>query len=106
MSATTQETLEREHWTGPTRHYDIIKEGVIATFVVLVLTVVLAAVFSSPDDPAETFKTWAANAPDDLYATTVAELAGTSVSAGYGPPYNTGGEGVALGPLRPQKCAR
>jgi len=105
MSATTQETLEREPWTGPTRHYDIVKEGVIATFVVLVLTVVLAAIFSSPDDPALTFQGWAKSAPDNLYATTVAELAGTSDSATYGPPYNTNGDGQAMGPIAPQKWA-
>ena len=45
--------------------------------------------FSSPDEPALTFKGWATSAPDNFYATTVAELAGTSESAGYGPPYNT-----------------
>src|SRR5450756_3172105 len=105
MSATTQETLEREPWTGPARHYDIVKEGVIATFVVLVLTVVLAAIFSSPDDPALTFQGWAKSAPDNLYATTVAELAGTSDSATYGPPYNTNGDGQAMGPIAPQKWA-
>src|SRR5665811_2383505 len=105
MSATTQETLEREPWTGPTRHYDIVKEGVIATFVVLVLTVVLSAIFSSPDDPALTFQGWAKSAPDNLYATTVAELAGTSDSATYGPPYNNNGDGQMMGSLTPQKWA-
>jgi hypothetical protein len=102
---TAQQTLEREHWAGPTRRYDIIKEGVIATLVVLVLTVVLAAIFSSPDDPALTLQSWAKDAPDSLYGTTVSELAGTSASATYGPPYNTNGDGQALGALTPQKWA-
>ena len=31
--------------------------------------------------------------PDNFYATAVQELAGTSESAGYGPPYNTAGDG-------------
>jgi len=103
MAATTQEMLEREPWTGPTRRYDIVKEGVIATLVVAVLVVILAAVFSSPDDPALTFRGWAKDMPDDLYNVTVAELAGTSESATYGPPYNTGGDGQALGPINLQK---
>ena len=98
-----QEMLEREPWSGPTRHYDILKEGVIATVVVAVLTIVLAAVFSSSDEPALTFQGWAKSAPDNFYATTVGELAGTTESAGYGPPYNDGGEGVAMGPFMPQK---
>jgi hypothetical protein len=104
MSATTrQRQLEREHWTGPVRHYDILKEGTIALGVVAVLVVVLAAVFSSPDDPALTLKGWAKADPGNLYDVTVSELAGTSDSASYGPPYNTNGDGVALGPLMPQK---
>ncbi|HEY5120158.1 MAG TPA: hypothetical protein VII84_01130, partial [Acidimicrobiales bacterium] len=46
-------------WTGPNRHYDILKEGAIALLVVTVLVVGLSALFSSPDDPALTFKGWA-----------------------------------------------
>ncbi len=99
MAARTQAMLEREHWSGPTRRYDIIKEGVIATVVVGVLVVVLAAVFSSPDDPALTFRGWAKEMPGDLYNTSVAELAGTSESATYGRPYNANGDGQALGPI-------
>ncbi len=72
--------------------------------VVGLLTIGLAAVFSSPDDPLLTFKGWATSAPDNFYATTVSELAGTSESAGYGPPYNEGGDGVAVGPINMQKC--
>ncbi len=98
-----QKQIEREHWTGPVRHYDILKEGSIALAVVVILTFVLAGIFSSPDDPALTLKGWAKTAPDNLYAVTVSELAGTSDSATYGPPYNNGGDGVALGPLMPQK---
>jgi hypothetical protein len=103
MASARQKQLEREHWTGPVRHYDILKEGTIALGVVAVLVVVLAAIFSSPDDPPLTLQGWAKAAPDNLYAVTVAELAGTSDSASYGPPYNTNGDGVALGPLMPQK---
>ncbi|HEY3436159.1 MAG TPA: hypothetical protein VGK35_00610 [Actinotalea sp.] len=103
MSTSTQRDLERSHWSGPTRRYDIVKEGVIATVVVAVLVVILAMVFSSPDDPSLTFRGWAKDMPDDLYVTTVAELAGTSESATYGPPYNDGGDGQVLGPIMLQK---
>ncbi len=90
-------------WTGPTRRYDIVKEGVVALLVVSVLTLALSALFSSPDDPVLTFKGWATSAPENLFATTVSELAGTSESAGYGPPYNTNGDGLTVGPLNMQK---
>lgn len=104
MSVTMrQKQLEREHWSGPVRRYDILKEGAIATVVVALLVIVLAAIFSSPDDPALTIQGWAKNAPDNLYTVAVQELAGTSASASYGPPYNTGGDGVSIGPIAPQK---
>jgi hypothetical protein len=90
-------------WTGPWRRYDIVKEGVIALVVVTLLTVGLAGLFSSPDEPALTFKGWATSAPDDFYAVAVQELAGSSESAGYGPPYNTAADGLAVGPLNPQQ---
>jgi hypothetical protein len=90
-------------WEGKNRHYDIVKEGVIATVVIGILVVLFSALFSSPDDPALTFKGWAADAPDNLYATTVQELAGTSGTATYGPPYNSNSDGVSLGPVFLQK---
>jgi hypothetical protein len=105
MSAVTerQREIEREPWTGPKRHYDIVKEGVIALVVVAVLVVGLAALIGSPDVPALTFKGWATDQPTDFLATTVGELAGTTESAGYGGPYNTGGDGQVLGPVDPSK---
>jgi hypothetical protein len=95
--------IASREWNGPWRRYDIIKEGVIAIVVVSLLTVLLAGVFSSPDEPQLTFQGWASSAPDNFYATAVQELAGTSGSASYGPPYNTAGDGIAVGPLAPQK---
>ena len=95
--------IASREWKGPWRRYDIIKEGVIAIVVVSILTVLLAGLFSSPDEPALTFQGWATSAPDNFYATAVQELAGTSTSASYGPPYNTAGEGISVGPLAPQK---
>jgi hypothetical protein len=89
----------------PTRPYDLVKEFVIALVVMTVLTLILAAVFSSPDRKAITLKAWATAAPNDVVATATAELAGTSASATYGPPYNGNSDGQKLGPLYLQKWA-
>jgi len=78
-------------WRGPTRRYDILKEGAIAALVALVVTVGLAAVLSSPDVPPVTVRSWVQVAPDDFLATAASELNGTSLTATYGPPYNTNG---------------
>ncbi len=86
-----------------TRDYDLVKEFVIALIVIGALTVGLAAVFSSPDRQPITLASWAQQAPEDVVATATAELAGTSGSATYGAPYNTGSEGQKLGPLSLQK---
>lgn len=77
----------------PTAPYDLVKEFVIALTVVGVLSLALAAVFSSPDDPPITLRGWATHAPADVVATATAELAGTSSSATYGPPYNRASSG-------------
>jgi hypothetical protein len=82
---------DRAAWRGPTRRYDILKEGAIASVVVLVLTVGLASLLSSPDDPPVTVATWVKVAPADFLATAASELNGTSLTASYGPPYNTNG---------------
>jgi hypothetical protein len=82
---------DRAAWRGPTRRYDILKEGTIATVVILVLTVGLASLLSSPNVPPVTVRSWTAVAPADFLATSAAELDGTSLTASYGPPYNTSG---------------
>ena len=87
----------------PTRPYDLVKEFVVALVVIGALTVLLAAVFSSPDKKALTLKAWALAAPADVVATAAAELAGTSTSASYGAPYNHAGAGQDLGPLPLQR---
>ena len=46
-------------WRGPKRRYDLVKELTVALVVVAVLTVGLAALFSSPDEKALTLKGWA-----------------------------------------------
>jgi hypothetical protein len=75
-------------WRGPTRRYDIVKEATVATVIALILVVALAGLLSSPDDPPVTIATWAKIAPADFVATAASELAGTSETATYGPPYN------------------
>jgi len=75
-------------WRGPMRRYDIAKEATVATLIALVLVVVLAAVLSSPDSPPVTVASWSKVAPADFMATAASELAGTSETATYGPPYN------------------
>ena len=87
---------DRAAWRGPTRRYDILKEGTIATVVILVLTIGLAALLSSPDDPPVTVRSWTQVAPADFLATAASELNGTSLTATYGPPYNTNGTPQSL----------
>jgi len=89
----------------PTRPYDLVREFVIALVVVIVLSGGLAAIFSSPDDPAITMAGWAKAAPSDVVATAAGELAATTTSATYGPPYNSNADGQKLGPLSLQKWA-
>lgn len=87
----------------PTRRYDLVKEFVIALGLMTALSLLAAAVFSSPDDPAITLKDWAVVAPHDVVATAAGELAGTTTTAGYGAPYNTSSPGQSLGPITLQK---
>jgi Cytochrome b(N-terminal)/b6/petB len=83
-----QRAADAAPWRGRTRRYDIIKEGTIASVVVLALTLLLAALLSSPDVPAATVQGWATAAPADFLTTAATELNGTSGTATYGPPYN------------------
>jgi hypothetical protein len=92
-------------WKGRYVPYDIIKEGAIAVLVVLVLTIALAVVFSSPDEKAVTIKTWSNADPIDFAQTAFSELNGTSGTAGYGAPYNHGGPAQHWGFLAPEKWA-
>jgi len=87
----------------PTRPYDLVKEFVIALAVITALTLVLAVAFGSPDRKAITLKAWAGAAPNDVVATATAELAGTSGSAAYGPPYDSLSDGQKIGPLPLEK---
>jgi hypothetical protein len=86
-----ERAADKARWRGATRRYDILKEATIATLIATVLTVGLAAVLSSPDVPPVTVRSWVQVAPADFLATAASELNGTSLTASYGPPYNTNG---------------
>jgi hypothetical protein len=89
-----------EEWRGAYVRYDIVKEFVAAFLVVLLLVLGLSAIFSSPDVRPVTIRSWSQRAPVDFAQTAIAELAGTSPSATYGPPYNhTPGAGQSIGPV-------
>jgi hypothetical protein len=87
----------------PTRRYDLVKEFVIARATMTGLSLVLAGVFSSPDDKAITMAGWATGDPADVVATATGELAGTTTSATYGAPYNHASEGQSVLGLKLQK---
>ena len=103
MKLSQRKRMTPDSHAFPTRPYDLVKEGAIAFGVVAVLAIVLAAIFSSPDETAITLKAWAHATPNDVVATAVAELNGTSGSASYGPPYNSAADGQYLGPIPLQK---
>jgi len=92
-------------WTGPTAPYDLVKEFCIALGVVAALALLLSIVFSSPDVRPSTIAQWSRGDPGDFLATATAELAGTSDTATYGPPYNHASDGQHIGPLYLQKWA-
>ena len=75
----------------------------IALVVMTGLSLVLAGIFSSPDDKSITMSDWAKNAPADVVATAAGELAGTTTSATYGAPYNNASEGQSVLGLKLQK---
>jgi hypothetical protein len=82
---------DRAAWRGPTKRYDILKEGTIAVVVALGLTFALAGLLSSPDLPSVSVRSWVQVDPGGFLATAATELNGSSGTAGYGPPYNTSG---------------
>jgi hypothetical protein len=60
---------DRAPWRGPTRRYDILKEGTIASVIILALTAGLAALLSSPDVPPVTVASWVQAASADFLGT-------------------------------------
>lgn len=86
--------------------YDLLREVVFAGAIVLVLVVVLAAVFSSPDEKPLTMQSVAQSDPAGFVTVSLSELAGNSVIAQYGPPYNgASGSVQSIGPFSPQQLA-
>jgi hypothetical protein len=93
-------------WRGPTRRYDIIKEGTVAFLLVGVLTFLLAGLLSSPDLPALSVQAWAQHDQLGFVNTAATELDGSSETAAYGPPYNNGtGSLQQIGPISWQKLS-
>jgi hypothetical protein len=107
MSATEPTPLyDDREWRGPYVRYDLVKELVVAVGIVTLLTVVLAVLFSSPDDRPVTIQQWARADPADFVGTAVTELDKTSEVATYGPPYNhTPGATQKIGPIDLQSAA-
>jgi hypothetical protein len=95
---------QEEYYRGiKTRPYDLLKELTYALVGFGALALVLAAVLSSPDVPPVTVASWAQNDPVDFVTTATSELQGSTISAGYGNPYNTNGDGQSWGPIAPVK---
>jgi hypothetical protein len=93
---------QRRYYLGvPMISYDLIKELVLAVVVLGLVTLGLAVVFSSPDEPSVNIKSWSNADPVDFVTTAAAELGGTSDTATYGPPYVGGPAQQAIGPFAP-----
>jgi hypothetical protein len=93
-------------WRGGKRPYDLLKEVTVSFVVVAILAIGLSLLFASPDPPSVTFAEWVKSAPKDLARTTVSEINKTSLSATYGPPYQTtaqNGSTQGFGPLSPEQ---
>lgn len=94
---------ETAEWKGGYAPYDLVKELFIAVGVVALLTVLLTVLLSSPDDRPSTVAQWSREQPVNFVAAAAKELAGTSDTATYGPPYNHNGDGQHAAFLYPQK---
>jgi len=92
-----------EEWKGAYVPYDLVKEFLIALVVVSLLVVLLSVLFSSPDDRPVTLGSWSRADPVDFATTAQTELANTSGTATYGPPYNTTpGSAQSIGVFTPE----
>ena len=90
-------------WAGAYVPCDLVKGLCLILGVVTLLVVLLAVSFSSPDERPSTIAQWARERPIAFLATAISELAGTSATAAYGPPYNHNGAGQHAAFFRPQK---
>ncbi len=104
LSKHERRRLEAQPWRGPQRHYDIIKEATIAVVVMALLAILLSVLFSSPDKRPVTLRQWADAQPAGFVQVALSELAGTSTTATYGPPFNNASGSVQhLGPVSIQR---
>jgi hypothetical protein len=88
----------------PMAGFDLVKELFLATLVIGIIALGFSVALSSPDMPSVTIQAWSNADPVDFATTATAELAGTSGTATYGPPYTDGSDGVqAIGPFMPQQ---
>jgi hypothetical protein len=94
-----------KEWHGRYVPYDIVKEFTVALLAVAVLVLLLAVIFSSPDEKPVTVKQWSTATPVDFVQTAITELDGTSATATYGPPYNATDPGgtQSIGPISPER---
>ncbi|MCL6594979.1 MAG: hypothetical protein K6V73_02050 [Firmicutes bacterium] len=85
---------------------DLVKELAYAVAFMTALLIVLAALFSSPDEPTLTAQQVAARQPAAIAQVALDALDGQGTIASYGPPYNHGtGSLQSLGPFSPQAWA-
>ena len=92
--------VDAPEYKGSYSPYDIVKEGTIALVVVAILTILLSAIFGSPDVKAVSLKSWSRAAPVDFATTALDELNGSTITASYGPPYNHNGPSQSIGFLQ------
>jgi len=102
MKARVHVTQEEYYRGVRMKSYDLLKELAYALAGIAALTLVLAAVLSSPDVPPVTIAGWAQTDPVDFVTTATSELQGSTTSAGYGAPYNNAGGEQSWGPIAPQ----
>ncbi|HME03962.1 MAG TPA: hypothetical protein VKG38_13150 [Solirubrobacteraceae bacterium] len=88
MSWWRTEDKQTQPWKGRYAPYDLVKELCIAVGVITLLSVLLTVLLSSPDDKPSTIAQWSRSLPADFATDAAKELAETSDTAEYGPPYN------------------
>lgn len=86
--------------------YDLVKEALLAFAFTLIIVIILAILFSSPDEPPLTIQSVALQTPRTFLSVAIGDLDGKGEIASYGPPYNNGSGSVQyLGPISLQKLA-
>ena len=90
----------------PQMSYDLIRELFVALGIILILIIILAGVFSTPDVPALSAKQVDQQAPTLLVQTALDDLSAQDPISTYGPPYNnTSGAAQSIGFISPQSWA-